>query len=89
MMIMRLPQQGHGCAVVDGSVGPLSSGTACGFGTASSSQARKVFRAGRLGQKSVVTDAMEALWQDVVEESADKLTCCERHHFVARSTVAR
>jgi hypothetical protein len=59
------------------------------FGTASSSHARKVFHAGRLGQKSVVTDAMEALWQDVVEESADKLTCCERHHFVARSTVAR
>ena len=49
---------------------------------------RQVFRAGRLGQKSVVTDAMEALWQDVDEEAADKLTCCERHDFVARSAVA-
>src|SRR6516164_3258830 len=49
---------------------------------------RKVFRAGRLGQKAVVTNAMEALRQDVAEEAADKLTCCERHDFGARSAVA-
>src|SRR5947209_17357388 len=47
----------------------------------------KVFCAGRLGQKSVVTNAMEALWQDVAEETADKFICCERHDLVARSTV--
>src|SRR6516164_1607630 len=47
----------------------------------------KVFRARRLSQKSVVTNAMEALRQDVAEEAADKLACCERHDFVARSAV--
>jgi hypothetical protein len=41
-----------------------------------------------LGQKSVVPNAMEALRQDVDEEAADKLACCERHDFVARSAVA-
>src|SRR5437667_12085780 len=30
---------------------------------------------------------MEALWQDVAEETADKFICCERHDLVARSTV--
>src|SRR6516164_7665036 len=30
---------------------------------------------------------MEALRQDVAEEAADKLACCERHDFVARSAV--
>jgi hypothetical protein len=34
-------------------------------------RSRKVFRARRLGQKSVVTNAMEALRQDVDEEAAD------------------
>jgi L-aminopeptidase/D-esterase-like protein len=50
-------------------------------------RSRKVFRAGRLGQKSVVTNAMEALRQDVAEEAADKLTRCERHDFLARSAA--
>src|SRR6516162_4455372 len=46
MMIMRPPQQGHGCEVVDGSMGPpSSSGRGCGFGTASSSRARARFSA--------------------------------------------
>src|SRR5262249_419972 len=49
---------------------------------------RKVFRAGRLGQKSVVTNAMEALRQDVDEEAADELACGERHYFLARSARA-
>src|SRR5215468_587008 len=31
---------------------------------------------------------MEALRQDVDEEALDKLTCGERHDFVARSAVA-
>jgi hypothetical protein len=30
---------------------------------------------------------MEALRQDVAEETADELTCCERHDFVARSAA--
>src|SRR6516162_6147100 len=51
-------------------------------------RSREVFRAGRLGQKPVVTNAMEALRQDVDEEAADELTCCERHNFVARLAVA-
>ena len=48
---------------------------------------RKIFRAARLGQQSVVTNAMEAVRQDVDEEAADKLTCCERHDFAARLAV--
>src|ERR1700747_264516 len=48
---------------------------------------RKVFCAGRLGQKSVVTNAMEALWQEVAEETADKFICCERHDLVVRLAV--
>ena len=50
-------------------------------------RSRKIFRAGRLGQKSVVTNAMEALRQDVAEETADELICCEGHDFVASSAV--
>ncbi len=51
MMIMRPPQHGHGCAVVDGSVGPLSLSVrtcgfrTCGFDTASSRRARARFSA--------------------------------------------
>jgi hypothetical protein len=37
--------------------------------------------------RTSLTNAMEALRQDVAEETADKLTCCERHDFVARSVV--
>ena len=51
-------------------------------------RSRKIFRTGRLGQKPVVTNAMEALRQDVGEEAADELTCCERHDFVASLAVA-
>src|SRR5262249_31790221 len=89
IMRMRPPQHGHGCAVVDGSVGPLSlSVRTCGFDTASSSRSCKVFCAERLGQQSVVTNAMEALWQDVAnKETANKFICCERHDLVARLTV--
>ena len=50
-------------------------------------RSRKIFRAGRLGQKSVVTNAMEALRQDVAEEAADKLTRCERHDFLVCSAA--
>src|SRR5206468_6575347 len=48
---------------------------------------REGVRAGGFGQESVVTDAMEAFWQDVDEEAADELVCCERHDLVARSAV--
>jgi hypothetical protein len=30
-----------------------------------------------------VSDAVEALRQDMDEEAADELVCCERHHLVA------
>jgi len=39
--------------------------------------------AGSLGEQAVVADAVEALGQDVDEEAADELVCCERHHLVA------
>ena len=42
-----------------------------------------VVGAGGLGEQAVVADAVEALGQDVDEETADELVCCERHHLVA------
>jgi hypothetical protein len=38
--------------------------------------------AGSLGEQAVVSDAVEALRQDMDEEAADELVCCERHHLV-------
>jgi hypothetical protein len=42
-----------------------------------------VVGAGSLGEQAVVSDAVEALRQDMDEEAADELVCCERHHLVA------
>ena len=42
-----------------------------------------VVGAGGLGEQAVVADTVEALGQDVDEEAADELVCCERHHLVA------
>jgi len=42
-----------------------------------------VVGAGGFGEQTVVADAVEALGQDVDEEAADELVCCERHHLVA------
>jgi hypothetical protein len=89
MMSIRPPPHGPGCELV----GAVSTARIVRFGLRfwhgeQLAGSRQVFRAGRLGQKSVVTDAMEALWRNVDEEAADKLTCCERHDFVARSAVA-
>ena len=42
-----------------------------------------VVGAGGLGEQAVVADAVQALGQDVDEEAADELVCCERHHLVA------
>ena len=42
-----------------------------------------VVGAGGLGEQAVMTDTVEALGQDVDEEAADELVCCERHHLVA------
>ena len=45
-----------------------------------------VVRAGSLGEQAVVSDAVEALRQDMDEEAANELVCCERHHLVAIGT---
>ena len=42
-----------------------------------------VVGASSLGEQAVVADAVQALGQDVDEEAADELVCCERHHLVA------
>src|SRR5215207_10386390 len=42
-----------------------------------------VVGAGSLGQQAVVTDAVEALWQDVDEEAADELVFCQGHRLVS------
>jgi hypothetical protein len=44
---------------------------------------RDVGGAAATGQQSVVSDAMEALWQDVDQEAPDELVGCQRHRLVA------
>ena len=44
---------------------------------------RDVVGADWAGQQAVVTDAMEALWQDVHQEATDELGGIERHHGVS------
>jgi len=48
---------------------------------------RDVVGAGGLGQQAVVADAVEALGQDVDEESADELVCGECHALVSVSAL--
>jgi hypothetical protein len=47
------------------------------------------FGAGGLGQQAVVADAVEALRQDVNEESADELVCGKCHLLVSISALDR
>src|SRR6266403_5656333 len=49
--------------------------------------ARDVVGAGGLGQQAVVADAVEALRQDVNEESADELVCGKCHLLVSISAL--
>ena len=48
---------------------------------------RDVVGAGWAGQQAVVTDAMEALWQDVHQEATDELVGIERHQPVSLLTI--
>ena len=43
---------------------------------------------GRVWYWPIVSDAVEAVWQDVDEEAADELVCCERHPLAHVRTVA-
>src|SRR5712672_1873002 len=49
--------------------------------------ARDVVGDGGLGQQAVVADAVEALMQDVNEESADELVCGKCHLLVSISAL--
>src|SRR5215470_11663555 len=49
---------------------------------------RDVVGAGWAGQQAVVTDAMEALRQDMQQEAADELVGIERHRPVPFGTIA-
>ena len=53
------------------------------LGTEQLAGACDVVGAGSLGEQAVVSDAVEALRQDMDEEATDELVCCERHHLVA------
>jgi hypothetical protein len=44
--------------------------------------------AGRAGEQAVMTDAMEAAWQDMQQEAADELVRLERHDLLALRTWA-
>src|SRR5262249_31985249 len=87
MMIMRPPQHGHAGWLW--SVASRSAGWVLGVGRASEQFAstRDVVGAGGFGQQAVVADAMEALGQDVDEESADELVCGECHALVPISAL--
>src|SRR5882724_5548648 len=86
MMIMRPPQQGHGHGNTRCSSGVASEGSGSfeGEGAASNSRAWAMLAA-RLtfGKQPVVTDAMQAFWQNVDEEAPDELAGGERHRLVA------
>src|ERR1043166_3928142 len=45
--------------------------------------ARDICGAGGACEQTIVADAMEAVGQNVDEEAADELVCCERHALVA------
>src|SRR5439155_22752707 len=44
---------------------------------------RNVFRSVAAGEQSIVSDAMEALWQHVDQEASDELLGRQRHRLVA------
>ena len=41
------------------------------------------------GEQPVVTDAVQAFWQDVDEEAADELICGKRHLLVSVAALMR
>ena len=51
--------------------------------------ASQVLGAPAIGEEAVVSDAMEALRQDVEQEAADELVVCEGHGLVAVGPLAR
>ena len=94
-MIMRPPQQGHGgrwsaATPAAGSASSCSAGGSIdrhGRGDQFSG-ARDIGLAGGAGEQPVVTDAVEALGQDVEQEAPDELVGRERHGAEPRLPVA-
>ena len=70
--------------VVIGSIGGLALGL---WPSEQFASTRDVVGAGGFGQQAVVADAVEALGQDVDEESADELVCGECHALVSISAL--
>jgi len=76
----RVREGGRLVAIIIIGIGSLALGL---LATEQLASACDVIGAGGLGEQAVVADAVEALGQDMDEEAADELLCCERHHLVA------
>ena len=93
MMIIRPPQQGHGRDNMRGwSASAVASGISGCFGRDGARRANR----GRMrywphgcpiGEQAIVSDAVEAVRQNVDEEAADELVGGERHRLVAGAAV--
>ena len=75
----RARQGGRLVAIIVIGIGSLALGL---LATEQLAGACDVVGAGGLGEQAVVADTVEALGQNVDEEAADELVCCERHHLV-------
>ena len=76
----RVREDGRFGAIIIIGIGSLALGL---LATEQLAGACDVVGAGDLGEQAVVADAVEALGQDVDEEAANELVCCECHHLVA------
>ena len=86
MMIMRPPQHGQ----VRTCLGSTAAAVGSAFRLCNGEQLARlgdVVGAGAAGEQAVVADAVEALRQDVDQESADELVGGERHDLLAVATL--
>src|SRR5262245_43248385 len=91
MTIMRPPQRGQGGGSWSEEVAAVLSLLACavrGDGTLRARRQSSSWSARwAIGEQAVVTDAMEAGWEDVEQEAADELAGVETHHLAPMTAV--
>jgi hypothetical protein len=79
MTSMRPPQHGHGGRASSGSTDAVST---TGGATPSSWGRVRGELAGGVSEQAVMTDAVEALWENVDQEAADELASGQRHQLL-------
>src|SRR5215468_5188186 len=91
MTIMRPPQHGQGGGSWSEEVAPVLSLLACAvrgrWHIESPSTEFELVGAMAVGEQAVVTDAMEAGWEDVEQEAAHELADVEAHDLAALTAV--